>query len=431
MSGRGHLRVDAELNTTGFQQTLNGMKQSAQRLGGELGKSWSVGTLFKGGLAGITGALSFEGIKASLESFINRAKEIKEVSEQLEIGTDETQKWEKAFGRLGGSAGAMINVLGAMKQKAAEAVNDPKTAELFSRLGVSRESVLNAYHGKNISEFLEQSMAGGRGTPDQRLAYRELFGARAGRFAGAGELFGGMHANMSPEAIRQAERVERAEKQFKGFFTSVWSGLLTGKNARGEALFQNRFDKEAAKNAPNAADEARFRSAREQNLARWAKAKGKTEPTEPDPLEAILAAKEEERQDTANRDRDRIESARRQNMTSYEKKRSIEAQLKRLGEEREEIDMRQAPSNLTAEETKDWRTKNEHKAAELTATMEGLKGDLMEKPMQVTANNLAKSGLFTGSALNVQDERNIPKEQLKVLQTIARNTGGNKFSGVP
>src|SRR5674476_1665943 len=102
MSERGHLQVDIEGNASGFRQVLNSVKaqagQFSKEVGSGLSSSW--GGIGKGMVGGIIGALSFDAIKGSFESFLNRASGLRELSEQLEMGTDETQKWQKAVEKL-------------------------------------------------------------------------------------------------------------------------------------------------------------------------------------------------------------------------------------------------------------------------------------------------------------------------------------------
>ena len=142
MSERGHLQVDIGGNASGFRQALNGIRQQARQFSKEVGAGFEGAG--KGFFGGIIGALSIEGMRsistkvmASFGSFVGKASGIQELSEQLAMGTDETQKWQKAVDELGLSFGGLQAVLAAISQTRTEALTDRKVRDKYDALGVS------------------------------------------------------------------------------------------------------------------------------------------------------------------------------------------------------------------------------------------------------------------------------------------------------
>src|SRR6185437_8922867 len=134
MGNRLEVKVDG--NATGFKHTMDTVRTQAKGAMEEISHSWG-----KGVLGGILGAFSFEAVKGVVESFISSAKEIKDISEQLDMSTDATQKWAKAADDVGQSLQAVYSVLSAIQSKRQEALRDPKAADLFSAMGIDRNAV--------------------------------------------------------------------------------------------------------------------------------------------------------------------------------------------------------------------------------------------------------------------------------------------------
>src|ERR1035437_2782063 len=193
MSERGHLQVDIEGNASGFRQVLNGVKQQASQFSKEVGaglnQSW--GGMGKGIVGGVIGALSFEAVKSSFSAFLDKARGIKDLSEQMNMGTDETQKWSKAVDNLGLSFGGLQTVLASIEQTRGEAMTDRKMRDKYRVMDIEIMGERNT----GTSEFAQKVMAAAGKDAAARAAFVDLYGKRAEKFIPVG----GAYAQAEPD----------------------------------------------------------------------------------------------------------------------------------------------------------------------------------------------------------------------------------------
>lgn len=422
MSERGHLQVDVEGNASGFRQVLNSAKVHANQFSKEVGagmsKSW--GGIGKGIIGGFVGALSFEAVKSSLTGFLQKAQGLQDLSEQLNMGTDQTQKWAKAVDELGLSFGGLQSILATIEQARTDALTDPKSAEKFNALGISRADVLDT-KGIGSSDFARMVLGAGGRDEASRAALADLAGKRATKFIGAAGEYGKATPDMDEQSIAMAKQSEKVVKKVGNWIDRLWSGILIG---------TSQFVKDAISNEKvsmfGTTDTSGNFSAAGLALTRGPRKKGTKAASSAvvDPLIAIneeARAKRDERRAAAD---ERIADAQRQNMNTSEKKASLEKALAENRKRQDDLYARHAkgpPPNLKTEGEKgEWETKMYEDMASLKAKEQGIIGDMREKPIQLGADGLAKSGLFSASALNFSMSNDTERAQLDALRTIAR-----------
>lgn len=467
MSESGELRFKATGDESGFMQMLSSIKQHGKQAMGEIGagvsKSW--GGIGKGMIGGIVGALSFEAVKGSLEQFLDRAKYIKDLSEQMDMGAQATQKWEKASDRLGLSFGGMQSVLTSIAQARQEALTDPKAAEKFERLGISRKSVLDT-KGVDNSEFAKMVLNAGRSGDENRAALGDIVGKRGLKYAATAEMFDKMSAPISDMDMAVAEQAEQGAKKIKGLMTRFWSGTLAGvnqlveehkerkdaeakaapsrpaetgvwrvpqSNAEGFDPFSGTYTGGNVKYEALPLDEAHAEKAKR---LKEAHARGeKLKPEDNKKIEQVDLAKEaaddkkREQAEQIAESEQRIENAKRAHMNKRQKLASEKAELAKLDKRIADSEAAKAPGGLKGMDLEDWKVKQTIKTNALKADRESMAGsikdDMKEKPLSLSADSLTKSGLVSVGGANFSTSKGTERAQLDVLRSIDRKIAAN------
>jgi hypothetical protein len=416
MSERGHLQVEIGGNASGFRQALNGIRQQARQFSKEVGAGFEGAG--KGFFGGIIGALSIEGMRsistkvmASFGSFVGKASGIQELSEQLAMGTDETQKWQKAVDELGLSFGGLQAVLAAISQTRTEALTDRKVRDKYDALGVS---VMGQRETGN-SDFAKLVFDAGAKDAAGRAAFVDLLGKRAEKLIPVGREYTKAKPAFSEEAIGAGKEAERAERELSNFWSKLWGRLVTivvkTSKTAGEA------------SVPGARREASIRRATadlafDPYATKPARAGGLVE----DPLETAELAADVKGETEGKAKRleaeDRLKDIQRKNMSRGDRRASLQADLANVDSKIANL----APFLDILNEA------DKTRMAGYRTQHEVLTGELREgqqKPIQLGADGLAKSGLFSGSALNFGMGDGTQRAQLDVLRSIDRHVAAS------
>lgn len=166
---RLELRSTLSLDGRQFFSTIKAAEQAGASLGASLKSQLASG-------------FSVGAITAFTRAIINAADEIKDISEQLGISTDDVQKLQFAFNRTGLEASDFVSALTRMNRAVDDAVESGKGLDLFERMGLSRKQ-LQEVRGNSAAvvkliadAFAEMDRA------SQRSAARDLFGKSGERF---------------------------------------------------------------------------------------------------------------------------------------------------------------------------------------------------------------------------------------------------------
>jgi len=133
---------------------------------------------------------------------------------------------------------------------------------------------------------------------------------------------------------------------------------------------------------------------------------------------AEAKAKRAERMAAAD---ERLDAAERANASASEKRASLQESLAENQRRQDELYKRTPGANVKGEqEQAEWWTKHYEEMTDLKSKEQGIMGDLRDKPVQLGADGLAKSGLFSGSALNFGMDSSTQKAQLECLKRLVR-----------
>ncbi len=440
MSEAGSLRVDVEGNASGFAQTMNTVKQHARQAAGEintgLSKSW--GGIGKGIVGGIVGALSFQAVKGSFDAFLNKAKYIKDLSEQMEMGAESTQKWERAADALGLSFGGMQSVLTAIAQKRQEALSDPKAAGLFERLGIARDAVRNTA-GVDESEFAKMVLNAGRQGDDSRAALGEIVGRRGLKYAAAAGEYDQAEAPISDADIRMADSYDRTQKRVQTTAQRFWSKLLASIGGVGDEVERleskprsGGFSLKAGLQGVMGLFSGRTElggGGAALPLTRTTPRKKGESALGPDLAKEAEDRKRQELADQVAESEQRIEQAKRAHMNEKAKRVSQEKELAALDARIQKSKSEAAPGDLKGMALEEWKAKQTVRTNALIAEREGLAGQmkdgLRQKLLSLPVDALTKSGLVTPGGANFANSAGTEKAQLDVLRSIDRKIAAN------
>lgn len=401
-------------NRSGFQAMLQQARAEAKKFAGDLGKetasSWknffSAGNLAKG----VAGFLGFEAIKNSIESLIEKGKEIRELSEQFDISTDAVQKWEKATGKAGVTFNLFARALEAIRQKRQAAGQDFKNLEPFQRLGISRETVLgNSPDDQILMQILRSK---------DRAAINDLI-PRGARLKGALPFLNTQSPTLSEDDVKQLSEVEHSITDLKSRFQrwNAQSGLgrLAINLSRGNSFWKSlarsvlKFSGDIPPDSIGGRGQAgegmigpgifkALRAAREDEEDR------RINTAE---AEAKAAKEAKEYADKRTEAEHRLVESERENMSIADRRRSIEEEIFDVKKRIKDLDIY---GPLTKEE--------EMEKLHLQARQAGLIHELKQKPMNFSADSLAKVGLYSASSLSFNPVLGIQQAQLNELRGI-------------
>jgi hypothetical protein len=175
----GALIAELGLNTAPFRRGLDASKVYANKFASDAGSSLK--SKFAGAFAGaFTGGAVVSGIQNAIQGIIGKAVEVKQLSREFSVTTDEIQMMQRAA-RKGGSDfsvfGAAIEKINSTRKDAAEGNKDLR--ETYSALGVSLNDLQDPLL-RDYDIFLKVAEAvKNNATPAFRAFFKELAGKRA------------------------------------------------------------------------------------------------------------------------------------------------------------------------------------------------------------------------------------------------------------
>jgi hypothetical protein len=407
MSEKGQLEVGITGNASGFRQVLNGVKAQAGQFSKELdaGLSHSWGGIGKSMVGGIVGALSFESVKGFFGDMFNRAGEIKEVAEQFDISTDALQEWEKAAQRAGVTATTFYRALETLRQKRQEAREDPKKAEAFDEIGLGNQ----ARGPEKDVELLRQILESGASRPQ----LKDLLGPRGARLKASLPFLGG-EPMFSEKDIENAAQIKQAGVTFWGSVKAFGLKLFTDPlSLPWQPTFGSATAPEYNKDFQRLATEKRDaeKKAHEERDRKEAEEDAKAaEQLAADRKLQVDVAKESEEKVKRVEIEERLRDAKRKNMTTGARRASLQSELANVDSKIEHL---KPFFDILGESDK-------ARLAGYEIQHETLTGELRKKPIELGADGIAKSGLFSGAALNFSMGDGTQKAQLDVQRQMLR-----------
>lgn len=409
------LRVNLTGNRSGFQAMLQGARSEAKKFSSELGKeaggSWKDVFNTSNLAKGAAGFFGFEAIKASIESLIQKATELKEISEQFDMSTDSVQQWEKSLGKAGVSFNTFARAIETLRQKRQAAGDDFKNLEPFRKVGISSDEVFNGNDQEIIKKIL-QSNASGADVAD-------VLGPRANRMRAALPYLNKMQGKEMPFTPGDIKTLHEAELEMNSGKSMMQKWNLQFGPGRSfimlSQLFGGKF-KESGKSLLDLSTAGAFSELgrRKAKVAGTSGAAGgdaesNVEPTHINTSQAEAKAAKEAKEyaDKRAEAEHRVLEAERENMTIADRKLSIEKELLDVKERLHDLDIY---GPLTKEE--------EMERLKLQARGSSLLHELKEKPLNFSADSMSKVGLYSASSLAFNPVLGIQQEQLNELRGI-------------
>lgn len=225
------LKMMAEmgLNIAPFQKGLQQAKQSAATQGNNIGQAFA-GTINRYfGVAALT---------AFGASMVRRIDEIKDLSEQFNLTTDEVQKFGAAFENSGlqvSDAGAAIDRLNKARREAVESNQDLRDS--FAAFGISVEQLNDAsIQTKDIFRQIGMALRDGQVGDKERAAMMDLMGKKGARFVEAmKELENVKVTIIPPEQVEEVDKATRHLRELRRELEAIII-LRASKAAKGDLL---------------------------------------------------------------------------------------------------------------------------------------------------------------------------------------------------
>lgn len=453
------LRVDMTGSSTGFTRMLDQARADVRSFADGLGEDvrYSFTRAVKGALTGFIGAEVLEKIAGTFSWFVQTGTQIKDISDQLQMSTGEWQKWSDAVQQAGLQTEGFVRVIESLKQKRTEALTDPKARAELTQLGFTDAEISGPM---STSDFAQKALQNANANPYASKAFDSIAGVEGVRYMRALGYLPSAEANMSQRDIANAERLQSWEHTLKsralepveigavGLFTdpamqnavglTAWR-LLQGAVGRGWLWNRGASWKDGILNTVNGLPENYHPAVAlrgDQPIPKFPFV-GPHNPKD-DPLYAVL---QNQNQQFALRDQERnqrIMDSDRALMTIGDRFASIR---KEMGPLSQQIQQREAamktPEGFLTQAQKDslmgitgfartiqvneMRQKYLDETAELKMRLNKDKLDTRQAPLSFHADNLAKVGLYSASALKFNPVLGIAKEQLVVLKDIAQS----------
>jgi hypothetical protein len=409
------LRVNITGNQTGFQQVLASVKQQTTQFANQ----WSAVGLIKTGLLGLGSALGVGALVSGIQNFINKASEIKNIAEELDMATEATQKWIKAAALADVPWTILQNTLTKIIQLRREALTDPATKSKFDLLGIPRDAVRG---GMGNSEFAKMVIEAGRQNDTTRQLLTDIVGIRGAKSMQAAKYFDEAVPEFDDKALEGAQRARKGEEKLK----SRWWGWV-GRQAAGLERDFEVFDKVREERAERLHKNGKpgekpkefagvFAPPFSGNLIEGAKG--------PD----IAAQKEAEAltkiQDRVDASDERLRDSERHNMTIGERRKSIEQEILTIKTKIAAVSKRTMPGfdQATPEQRAQWAAQQHEEINNLKGKMAGYTDDLRIKPPGYSTDAMTKVGLYTASTINFNPALSLQQQIANAVVATAYNT---------
>lgn len=242
------VKIILGIETKGFQQANSTVKSMVEGMQHEVA-----------GLKNqLTGAFTLEAGREFVRAVTEMGERFKDLSQQTGISTDEVQKYDAAFRKVGLTAEDAARAFDLLTQKRKDALaKGGADARLFQAFGVTEDELKNLKTGSEVFDRL----ARGRSVTNQgdRELFADMFGPKRGGplLAGASELSGVQNIKLMSEhdieALDQsAKNFAAAARDFKisaspivAFLTRLAAediGLLSSRKRFAEALVKTAIN---------------------------------------------------------------------------------------------------------------------------------------------------------------------------------------------
>ncbi len=408
---------------TGFSQMLNAARIEAKKFGDEIGKeiggSWaSVGSSAVGFGAAM---LSVEGLKEFFSGIFESGRQLREMSEQLELDTDSIQRWSQAADKAGVSSEAFVRSLETLRQARQDAREDPTKRAPFANLNLSNEAI-----GYELTD--EQLLRRVLEANGSRVDVRALLGRTGPRLKAALPFLDSETPAFDEETLDSIHKTDTFMKGLKNFFVRLFFGH--GERSPEEALqalkygpggaainLGGQLDRILAKpHEKSEAELAREKRKAAEEAARRAEADELELRERQDRMRKNIKAASESEKQTIEAE-ERLRQARRQAMPSGQRREDIKAEL---AETEEWIEHYQEMAKTGLSDA--GKAKARLNAMEYEVRRQTLLNELREKPISIAGDSLAKAGLYTAAGIAGSPGLGIQQQQLQALKAIERNT---------
>jgi hypothetical protein len=462
------LRVDMSGNSTGFKKMLDEARMDAKAFGSGLGEdvSYSFTRAVKGALTGVIGYEVFDKLKESFSWFTETGTEIKDISDQLGMSTDQWQKWADAVEQAGLQTEGFVRVIEALKEKRTEALTDPKARAQLTQLGFTDAEISGPM---STSDFVKKALQNANTNPWAQKAFDSIAGTQGAKYTRALGYLPNAQAEFSDSALDQAARAQQLahgvqknlveplkeaipmmfmDRDFqKGAAFLAWRGIQAG---LGRGWLWNRSGS-VMDGVANVRDglPANYRPARAMRDGKPATAADISNahggpfvgPHDPrnDPLYAVL---QQQNRDLAVRDQERtqrVTDSDRQLMTIGDRFKSIRQEMGPLVNQiQQHKDALGTPEGFLTDAQKqslsgvtgyartiqvnEMREKYQDELSEMQMRLNKDKADLRQAPLNFQADNLAKVGLYSANALAFNPVLGLHQKTNQILEKIAQNT---------
>ena len=435
------LTVNLNGTGTGFKSMLDTartqVKSFSNSVTHEVGESWGgIGKTLASSFAGI---FAVEGIKRTLEWFVDTGKEIKETAEQVDMSTESWQKWSEAVDKAGLSTTSFQRIVEMLREKRTTALTDPKARSELSRLGFSDADITGEM---DMGEFTRRALENANGGDLQRKYLSDVIGQRGLKYATAIPNLASAKAPFSDEDLKEAADAADKLKELGKTIDKIKIKAV-----------EFAFDPDAIGKAIGMLDPSNFLDwigRRPEHKAfnghgaggSWDEDKLKNSPAntaDADPMQAVLAQQKIELERHEQERQQRLLDSQLGLMTIGSRRASIldeEEKLRRQIAERENAirgitfltqaqqDSLQGVTGLARDiKMNEFRAKYRDETTDMQIRQNRDIGELREKPLTFKADTMQGVGLYQASALAFNPVLGIMQEQTQLLRQIARNTG--------
>ena len=435
------LTVNLNGTGTGFKSMLDTartqVKSFSNSVTHEVGESWGgIGKTLASSFAGI---FAVEGIKRTLEWFVDTGKEIKETAEQVDMSTESWQKWSEAVDKAGLSTTSFQRIVEMLREKRTTALTDPKARSELSRLGFSDADITGEM---DMGEFTRRALENANGGDLQRKYLSDVIGQRGLKYATAIPNLASAKAPFSDEDLKEAADAADKLKELGKTIDKIKIKAV-----------EFAFDPDAIGKAIGMLDPSNFldwiggRKPRTAFRGHGAGGSWDDIPAKADvdPMESVLAQQKIELAQHEQDRQQRLLDSKLGLMTIGDRRATIVTAAEKLRREiaeretavRGNIFLTQAEQNSLSGvtgnareyEINKLRAKYQDRTTELQIELNKYQGDLREKPLTFKADTMQGVGLYQASALAFNPVLGVLQEQTQLLRQIVRNTdhsgGGN------
>lgn len=419
------------------QASVHG-KAAMGRLSHDISSSWF--SAFKGGVVGgIASFLSFEAFRG----LADKAKEIGDLSEQMDMSAQSLQRWQAAVEKAGLSWAGFQNIVGALAQKRNDARTDVKARESLNLLGFSDKEILDT-EGMDNSAFTLKALNYGAQGKLQRAQLGQIVGPKGLKYISAAGEYPNSQALLGKSDLDNAKTLDKAEqaagksattflaKVVDFFRRSVHEWTWTPEQWLKDEVEQGKID---LNNPGSRVDLSKFKpefvaSLRAQaaqikghpadlneayrvwqktgKVPDWATGKQDTSIPTNDPLAEIQRQLQQERTQQLSEAQIRLHAAQRGNMTIGDRRDSIRADLNTVLADvaRREHDKAggwlnaDQKNNMSKSEQEAFIQKQELALLAAKAQAEEFKTQLIQKPNDFRADSLARVGLYGAGSVH-------------------------------